>query len=163
MKISPAALPVSLAEHIQILKRCVLSVIIGALVTLIHMTRVYWTVQSGLCQICKCYESDKNSRFYEASCRFNILCNGEFFDPFSIDIQYHRSCYLKCAINSTGKSDKNHFENERNLIKHYGCASLEKWKVSFFFSIITNYKAIKNKSNKTRQYRTQNLHKTYTA
>ena len=26
-----------------------------------------------------------------------------------------------------------------------------------------NYKAIKNKSNKTRQHRTQNLHKTYTA
>ena len=28
---------------------------------------------------------------------------------------------------------------------------------------LTNYKAIKNKSNKTRQHRTQNLHKTYTA
>ena len=28
---------------------------------------------------------------------------------------------------------------------------------------LTNYKAIKNKSNKTGQYRTQNLYQTYTA
>ena len=28
---------------------------------------------------------------------------------------------------------------------------------------LTNYKAIKNESNKTRQHRTQNFHKTYTA
>ena len=38
---------------------------------------------------------------------------------------------------------------------------------SFFFHYnkiypLTNYKAIKNKSNKTRKYRTQNLHNTYT-
>ena len=41
--------------------------------------------------------------------------------------------------------------------------------VFFFFFLyhnkihpLTNYKAIKNKSNRTRQHRTQNLHKTYT-
>ena len=47
--------------------------------------------------------------------------------------------------------------------------SLKLDQIAFFFFYnnkkhpLTNYKVIKNKSNKKRKHRTQNLHKTYTA
>ena len=53
-------------------------------------------------------------------------------------------------------------------LRIYFLGSLQLFKSLFFFHYnkicpLTNYKAIKNKSNKARKYRTQNLHNTYTA
>ena len=58
----------------------------------------------------KYYRCNLQSHFYEASNRFDILCNGQSFDP-AIDIYYHKSCCVKYAINPMGNS-QNLYENE---------------------------------------------------
>ena len=62
--------------------------------------------QERLIDRSKYYIDNSTNRFHEAANRFNILRNGQSFDNFAIDIYYHKSCYIKFAINSPAPSDK---------------------------------------------------------
>lgn len=75
VKISPSVLLVSLTEHPQILKRRALSAMISSLLPIIQMTKCI-VARSAEFNGLNIMKSDKNSRFYEALGRFNILCNG---------------------------------------------------------------------------------------
>ena len=88
----------------------------------------------------KVYKTNENSRFYEASCRFNILCNGQSFDPFAVDIYYHKSCYIKYAINpvTNHEEDIDDRNNERLLLIN---EVMEKFKRTIRIRIVKNKEA----------------------
>ena len=50
-----------------------------------------------------------SNRFYEAARAVGFMKprveNRESFDIFSVDLCYHKSCYIKYTIDTTGKSE----------------------------------------------------------
>lgn len=63
------------------------------------------------------YSEKRDTRFHEAANRFNLLCNGQSFDSFAIDIYYHKSCYIKYALNPLLSTEKEKIELQNKLIK----------------------------------------------
>ena len=50
-----------------------------------------------------------------------FVIHNQLFNPFALEIYYHKSCYIKSTTNTTGKSDKNHGDKEHKnkcLIEH---------------------------------------------
>ena len=80
-KIYPPVLPVSLAEHLQILKKmCFICKDKRICDNTRYKEGVIGRCKMNYAKECllknnKYYENDKGTRFYEASCRFNILCD----------------------------------------------------------------------------------------
>ena len=101
MKIYSTVIPVGLAEHLQIfIKVCFI-----CSDKRISDNNTYSKGGIRRCKMdcameryterSKYYESNKNSRFYEAPRRFHILCNRQSFDVFVVYLYYHKSCYTK--------------------------------------------------------------------
>ena len=63
----------------------------------------------------KTLESMNGHRFYDAAKRYNLLHSGQYFDTFAIDLYYHKSCYIKYALNPFSKSKVQ--ENEEKVKK----------------------------------------------
>ena len=59
------------------------------------------------------YLSNTTDRFHDAANRFNILNSGQSFDSFAIDIYYHKSCYIKYAINPPTSLPSTHENNNQ--------------------------------------------------
>ena len=85
-------------------KRCALSAMMSALVTIIHIKIVVFDDAKWISS--KYYESNKSSWLYETS--RNILCNSQLFNSFAVHMYHHKSY----TIYLTRKSDKNHNDKE---------------------------------------------------
>ena len=108
MKISPPVYPVSLVENIKFLKnRCFIYNTKGSI--------EQWEMDCAkkrLIERSNYYKSEGSSWFYKASCRLYIHCTRYSFNPFTVSIYYHKSCYVKCTIKPIGISRKNHSGKE---------------------------------------------------